>query len=726
MIGMFLLSGFCSFVSAAAWNLPGVSIITRAQWWANENWRYTTTSKTERDAIRQQQKDAELNQLMETDTDKFFDIQTQEYQGQMATDYLIETTPTEQTVDEYRESSSGNYLKWPESIHKNKSKIIIHHTADDNTALLTWWTDAVIKEIQAIYKYHTLTKWRGDIGYNFVIDPFGNIYEGRAGWAWVVWAQTARNNTPSVGISLMGNFNLNVPTDSSLQALIKLTSALAKKYKINPKVTVKYFKKSDEAPYLKAYTNYTIAWHRDAWVTSCPWNNLYTLLPEIRDQVSKNIAATTLVSTRTSTPKPAINRWVTVAGRYYSDKTTDTFTLPIRWAWVKSCTTTDTAVTINSCISKNNQLIISLTKKWMSGLKTISASTSSWTKIFSMNLIRKNDFDTLANTAKQQYITRKGINTSSKNINKIMSKITLSEVNDLLQTPLNILLYELSTTFPRYEISCDGGCNIQADTKTYTYTNPAVEVANGLVYLRLPDVENPITVTNLEITSVNWWLVRVDNYTRKSYGGTAWNSFRGSLIRKKDTLKNLSMGQFVEQAVVINKTSFDNYMKGIAETSDSDNIEKQTLVLLLAKMYTLFYINGQNNHPSIPAGASYQAIDNPDMFQKYVGAWREKTSKMSANLLATIKNTVVMYDGYVPILPYFSCSAGFTRSAQEKRWWIDTPYLQSTLDFGACFDFNGHGVGLSGKWAQFLAEKWWTLEQILQYYYPGVILEIIN
>ena len=59
-------------------------------------------------------------------------------------------------------------------------------------------------------------------------------------------------------------------------------------------------------------------------------------------------------------------------------------------------------------------------------------------------------------------------------------------------------------------------------------------------------------------------------------------------------------------------------MKGIAETSDSDNIEKQTLVLLLAKMYTLFYINGHNTHPSIPVGARYQAIDNPDMFQKYV------------------------------------------------------------------------------------------------------------
>ena len=74
---------------------------------------------------------------METDTDKFFDVQRQEYEGQMATDFLLETTPDEQVVDEYRESSSGNYLKRPESIHKNKSKIIIHHTADDNTILLT-------------------------------------------------------------------------------------------------------------------------------------------------------------------------------------------------------------------------------------------------------------------------------------------------------------------------------------------------------------------------------------------------------------------------------------------------------------------------------------------------------------------------------------------------------------------------------------------------------------
>jgi Cu/Zn superoxide dismutase len=74
---------------------------------------------------------------MENDTEKFFDIQRQEYQGQMATDFLITTTPTEQVVDQYRESFNDNFLKWPESIHINKSKIIIHHTADDYTSLIT-------------------------------------------------------------------------------------------------------------------------------------------------------------------------------------------------------------------------------------------------------------------------------------------------------------------------------------------------------------------------------------------------------------------------------------------------------------------------------------------------------------------------------------------------------------------------------------------------------------
>jgi peptidoglycan hydrolase-like amidase len=194
------------------------------------------------------------------------------------------------------------------------------------------------------------------------------------------------------------------------------------------------------------------------------------------------------------------------------------------------------------------------------------------------------------------------------------------------------------------------------------------------------------------------------------------------LIIKKNLVKNLATWAIENRFVRINRLSFSDYMKWIGETSDADSMTKQTLVLMLAKMYALFYMNAKNIHPSIPVWANYTAIDNPDMFQKYVWAGREKTSKSSAKALDMIKKSVLLYSWYVPILPYFSCSAWFTRSAKDKRWWVDTPYLQARLDFAQCFDFQGHGVWLSGRWSQYLAEQWWDLQKILDYYYPGVVL----
>lgn len=721
------MSGLFSIVSAASWNLPGVNVISRQQRWANEALRYSTQSKTDRDAIRTEQKEAQMNQLLETDTDKYLLLQQQSYEATTATEYLIERTPTEQTVEEYREKSNGNYLKWPEAIHKDKNKIIIHHTAGDYSNLLTWWTWTVIQQLQDIYKYHTLTRWRWDIGYNFVIDPFGNIYEWRAWGEWVVWAHVSWNNTPSVGISLMGNFNVNVPTDASLQSLVHLTTALSRKYKINPKSTVTYFKRAQDEPFLKEYTNYALAWHTDAGVTACPGTNLYNLLPEIRDQVAENVSKTNLVNLPVATQKnPVIDRGIMLSDWYYADSTIITLHLPVRWKGVSSCTSIDTSILVRSCISSDDRLSITLEKAGISGIKTFSVTSDEGTKKLSFMLIWNNDFSNIANTKKQAYMNRKGISASSTSINKITSKLYLSDIQTLIDRPINVLLYELSMNYPRHEITCDGVCILQADEQIYTWASAVVEMSNGFVYLTLPTMEQPLMVTTLDISSSIQGLVRVNNYLRKSYGGTPRNTFRWSLIWKKDMIKDLSAWSFVEQAIVVNRLWFDEYMKWIAETSDSENIEKQKTILLLAKMYTLFYINWENVHPSIPAWASYQAIDNPDMFQKYVWAWREKTSKMSASLLADIQNKVVLYNWYVPILPYFSCSAGFTRSAKDKRWRSDTPYLQSKLDFGACFDFNGHGVGLSGKWAQFLAEKWWTVEQILQYYYPGVEVKSIT
>ena len=132
----------------------------------------------------------------------------------------------------------------------------------------------------------------------------------------------------------------------------------------------------------------------------------------------------------------------------------------------------------------------------------------------------------------------------------------------------------------------------------------------------------------------------------------------------------------------------------------------------------------EHTHPSIPVWATYNAIDNPDLFQKYVWAWLEKTLKKRYQALAATQNELIVYKDHVPMLPYFHCSAGFTWTAQEKRWWSDTPYLQSRLDFKKCSSFEWHGVWLSGVWADRWARLWFSYKQIIDYYYNG--LKIIN
>lgn len=143
---------------------------------------------------------------------------------------------------------------------------------------------------------------------------------------------------------------------------------------------------------------------------------------------------------------------------------------------------------------------------------------------------------------------------------------------------------------------------------------------------------------------------------------------------------------------------------------------------IVARTYALFYLQPDQRHPSIPSGADYQAVDHPDIFQKYVGAGLEKTLKKRPLALQATKDKIAIFGGKIAILPYFSCSAGFTRSASEKRGRSDTPYLQTVYDPGKCEkkDFDGHGVGMSGKGAQYFAKNSRKREDILRYYYPGI------
>src|SRR3989339_629712 len=163
-------------------------------------------------------------------------------------------------------NSKNELLTWPLEYPAEIKKIIIHHTATTKDL------DNPKEAIRNIYYYHTITRGFGDIGYNYVIDQTGKIYEGRAGGPRVVGGHTESYNHGSVGIAVLGNFENQDPPYPVTKSLIELLNYLTKEYKISPNKSSQF--RGEMLP--------NIIGHRDAGQTSCPGINLYRMIPEIR------------------------------------------------------------------------------------------------------------------------------------------------------------------------------------------------------------------------------------------------------------------------------------------------------------------------------------------------------------------------------------------------------------------------------------------------------------
>ena len=172
--------------------------------------------------------------------------------------------------------------------------------------------------------------------------------------------------------------------------------------------------------------------------------------------------------------------------------------------------------------------------------------------------------------------------------------------------------------------------------------------------------------------------------------------------------------------VIINELPLEDYIKGIAEVSNSAPTEKQKVIAVISRTYAQFYMNPTHTKfPNMP----YDGDDTPEAFQKYRGYGYQKRSPLFTQAVNNTKFQVVTYEGKLIKTPFFSESAGITLSAQEKWGWTHTPYLQSVNDIfckNGQGQLKGHGVGLSGCGAKTMALLGHSYINIIQYYYKGV------
>jgi hypothetical protein len=165
---------------------------------------------------------------------------------------------------------------------------VVHHTVDANE----YGPQDSAAIVLAICRYHRNTNGWRDIGYNFLVDRYGQVFEGRAGGVDqpVIGAQAQGYNGVSTGIANIGTFTGVAQTPEAVHANAELLAWKLSLHglPVTGRVTVTSAGgPSSRYPAGSAVTFERISGHRDADRTACPGDALFAQLPEIRRQAAE-------------------------------------------------------------------------------------------------------------------------------------------------------------------------------------------------------------------------------------------------------------------------------------------------------------------------------------------------------------------------------------------------------------------------------------------------------
>ena len=151
--------------------------------------------------------------------------------------------------------------------------------------------------LRGIYAYHTQSRGWRDIGYNYLVDRFGRIWEGRWGGVdrAVVGAHTLGYNEVSFAMSAIGNFDIAQPPQAVLDAYARLFAWKLSLYNIPANQT---------NILVKGRRLNAINGHRDVGQTACPGRYLYAKIPWIRTKARAIQVAAQSGGGGTTTPTP--------------------------------------------------------------------------------------------------------------------------------------------------------------------------------------------------------------------------------------------------------------------------------------------------------------------------------------------------------------------------------------------------------------------------------------
>lgn len=646
-----------------------------------------------------------------------------------------------------KNDESGDRLTWPIEKNPKVSKIILHHTGEffDDRHQMRQNPKA---HVRAIYAYHTITRGWGDIGYNFLIDKRGDIYEGRAGGPETVGAHTAYYNAGTQGISLIGNFNVEQPTQEQIKSLSIFLAYLSSKYDIDP------LGKSNHLRIL----SHNITGHRfvarRGHSTSCPGENVVKVLPALRKKVAeiqtllKKLQKEGKLTTRDFLQKsPEAQKFLRKSEFKLPEKTPPVSIggIPKQHILQRGRSKTieiEVRNTSNTVWKQGSQMEIQGLPSGMiaSNFRAIKTIPKGFSGIFRGKISVK----TTPNGKYYPYawpsFLEDAYPKSQLSKTKIEIPIQVSgsqtfsfanyplQASTIVKKPENFFQNFKRTSIkrpsePDVKIKIAGFTNRFAEfsntksTELWTKKSKLADIpAKKNIKIFYEEQSNSLraTIDGRQFTSESLFLKNpakgiftIKNYQNPRFGEgrRKYNTFRGEFHLHPDKDAN--------SILVVNELPLEKYLAGLAEEPAQEPEAKKHAIYILARSYAYVYSGTKRKFRT----NLYDLEDDPRTSQLYLGhEWEQYHSDQKA-LLAKTRGKVITHNGKAVIGPYFTQSSGKSSAKWQKQY----PWTQAqVLPFDKGLDARGHGVGLSGNSARELAKQGKSYTEILNYFFKNI------
>ncbi len=651
--------------------------------------------------------------------------------------------------------SSGKSYRWPLQYSSAVKLLVVHHSALN----VNGDPRPPIERIRALYKYHALTKGWGDIGYHFVVDENGQVYEGREGGTSVVGGHAYCNNVGTIGIVLMGNFELEQPSQVQVKGLQRLLSDLSHEYGIDVTRSVQFHGKTFASP---------VVGHRDLLSTLCPGYSLFGVLSQIVAHLKSGEldASVQFPPPRSSSSSSAFSSSANggflglAEGISFIGRTAIDMNPSGKQRLSFAYTAGEAGAYEGKKIGDVRLSSPSITLMQDDGIHHIPVRKG---------ILLQTDLPA-GESVTIQLIVQAPPDAGSYSMEIAGLRFTLSVagrraragefINPFAGNPVHIVhpteikrdaaltvrsvslrrSRQISSSSPSTFPALPAGRHLPPSTLNFPPSAPSS------IRIRLSASPSP-TITFQAAGRINDTVVPAGTSVHLfARGSECFAAIAGTLSVRDRVLRLQSQqSEFLTidavrsnvgaykgvlecrvlegSLVLINELPLEDYMAGLAEEPDSEPYEKQRAFAIAARTYGAYYMqSSQRKFPSMP----YDGSDSPAEFQFYLGLNFGEKNPQWLRAVSSTAHQVLRSSGQLIKSPYFSSDDGRTRSPAEAGW-KNFPFAEifaSKRDpWCAGLPLSGHGVGMSGCGARGQAIAGSSAEQILQYYYPGVRIQ---